>query len=219
HLWLVFICQSGNTSQDSGHYCRYYFCSVSIRASHWVPELPGYKMETITPVPAGTRLIEKLMRLSKLKSLSLDICLFHYTQLDDDLPYHGIMEDLYFVSLQNIHVDLRWPANHAAALKMMSSNSSLLGLDLYASQCPSLGSFDLILDQCPNLRSNKYWHAVQRKKLYKIYFFEHFSINYDGFCSDDIEKISQLRKLKFWINSLKCKKIPPSLEVKLEKDS
>uniref|UniRef100_A0A915K093 Uncharacterized protein n=1 Tax=Romanomermis culicivorax TaxID=13658 RepID=A0A915K093_ROMCU len=42
------------------------------------------------------------MSLPKLKSLSLHIPRFDYTQLDEDLPFHRIMKDLYFISLQNI---------------------------------------------------------------------------------------------------------------------
>uniref|UniRef100_A0A915HHU2 Uncharacterized protein n=1 Tax=Romanomermis culicivorax TaxID=13658 RepID=A0A915HHU2_ROMCU len=46
-------------------------------------------------------LIEKLIRLPKLKNLSLDIRRMD-ADLDDDLPYHTIMKDLHFLSLRNI---------------------------------------------------------------------------------------------------------------------
>uniref|UniRef100_A0A915K6A6 Uncharacterized protein n=1 Tax=Romanomermis culicivorax TaxID=13658 RepID=A0A915K6A6_ROMCU len=70
-------------------------------------------------------LIEKLMRFPKLKTLSLDISDVE-ADLDEDLPYHTVIKDLHFVSLQNIEVFCGNFESHAKFVAFLLSRSQLL---------------------------------------------------------------------------------------------
>uniref|UniRef100_A0A915IA45 Uncharacterized protein n=1 Tax=Romanomermis culicivorax TaxID=13658 RepID=A0A915IA45_ROMCU len=129
-------------------------------------------------------LMEKLMRLPKLKSL-----LLHISGDDSNLPYHRFIKDLYFASLQNIRAsplqtankqNLHWSSKDAAALKKMSCNSSLQGIDL-DNNSASPASLDLILDQCPNLhyfRVDRLNGQEIRKLPLKVPKLEYFQLCY-----------------------------------------
>uniref|UniRef100_A0A915HTV4 Uncharacterized protein n=1 Tax=Romanomermis culicivorax TaxID=13658 RepID=A0A915HTV4_ROMCU len=148
------------------------------------------------------------MRLPKLKSLSLYIDQFN-THLDEDfdLPYHRIINDLYFVSLQNILIDCGNLDSHAKFVAFLLTRSPLLKEFSLSAVADNLPFYRILFDKFPLYDRIEIFtipyeltYEVQSfiyNELSKMMNLKYFCLNSRFFRFEDVQKVSELRKLKF----------------------
>uniref|UniRef100_A0A915L7I4 F-box domain-containing protein n=1 Tax=Romanomermis culicivorax TaxID=13658 RepID=A0A915L7I4_ROMCU len=154
------------------------------------------------------QLIEKLMRLPKLKRLSLDICQSD-TDVDEDpdLSYHRIIPDLYFVSLQNIRVDCGNLESHTKFVGFLLARSPLLKEFILEAVHSDLAFYYILFDKFP-LYNQLEIFGIFFKLAYELQCFiydelskmvnlKYFELRTRHVVTDDVRKISKLKKLKF----------------------
>uniref|UniRef100_A0A915LEN7 Uncharacterized protein n=1 Tax=Romanomermis culicivorax TaxID=13658 RepID=A0A915LEN7_ROMCU len=154
----------------------------------------------------NVQLIKKLMRLPKLKTLSLDV---HHTirhlEENSDLSHHRIINDLYFVSLQNIQVSCHSFESHAKFVAFLLARSPLLKELSLKPLDGDLAFYRIVFDKFPLYDQIEIFttcfkpagkvQSFMYNELSKMVNLKYFVLPCFGFF--DLPKVAELRKLKF----------------------